>query len=231
LPPLPKTLRRAANLLLATPPTFVVTGTGRSGTGYAAQRLSGLGIACSHESYFTPGGIRLRDPDRPFGTKGDASWLAPPLLATMNIPVVHLVRSPAQVIYSLYSIGFFDPEFLSQHRPFLAFAARHFHVGNDPIDACIRWWLEWNRRCEAVATLRVPIEKFEERLPQLIAHIGLAPSRRGEPPSVSYNKRPSVYPRPLSRAEVERRIWAHPLAPEIANMARRYGYVAPEDRR
>lgn len=215
---------RTANVLLASRPEFVITGSGRCGTAYAAQRLTDLGIRCSHEGYFTPRGARYRNPDRMVGTKGDASWLAAPFAGSIGGRVIHLVRHPRDVVHSLYTIGFFDPSFRAYHRSFIAFAERYFQVGDDPLDASIRWYLEWNLKCEEAAGIRIRIEDFEEELPRLCRFIGLQPSRSAPPPMTSFNKRPSVYsvtPRP---EEIERRIRDHPRGDAVVAMASRYGY-------
>jgi hypothetical protein len=217
-------IRQAANILFARRPRFVIIGTGRCGTGYAARRLSDLGISCSHEAYFTPDGPRLWNRRRAAGTRGDSSGLAPPFIQAGEMPVVHLVRRPEDVIRSLHSIGLFDPDFRAWHEPYVAFDERYFDIGRDPFDACVRWYLEWNRRCERIAGLRVRIEHFEESLPRILAHIGIAPTRNSPPPARSYNSRPSVYPVPLTFSEVERRIGRHPLGRDLADMAELYGY-------
>jgi hypothetical protein len=62
------------------PISFVVTGVGRSGTGYTAKLLTRLGFPCSHEAVFFPAaeanrGKLFRDEPGPWG---EASWMAPP---------------------------------------------------------------------------------------------------------------------------------------------------------
>lgn len=219
-----RALLRAANLALASTPRFIITGSGRCGTAYAAKRLTDLGIRCSHEGYFTPAGPRLRNPDRMMGTRGDASWLAAPYAGWGDFKVVHLVRAPRDVVHSFHSIGFFDRRFRDYHRPFIAFAERFFEVGDDPLDACIRWYLEWNLICEEAADIRIRIEDFEQELPRLFRFIGIEPSLGASPPSRSFNKRPSVYSVSPGPAEVERRLLDHRRADAIAAMASRYGY-------
>ncbi|MFW6034492.1 MAG: hypothetical protein ACOC9R_05080, partial [bacterium] len=73
---------------------FVVTGLGHSGTGWAAQLFSRLGVPCGHERWFnpwrqTPGG-------------NDSSWLAVPHVDDLPAGwrIVHLVRDPLKVAQS-----------------------------------------------------------------------------------------------------------------------------------
>lgn len=214
----------ATNILLARRPRFVVTGTGRCGTRHVAAYLNAVGIPCSHEGYFTPDGPTLRNSKRAASAKGDVSWLAVPFLKRGNLPIVHLVRQPHEVIRSLYNIGFFDRRFRDVHGPFIAFAERHFEVGEDPFDACLRWYIEWNERCEAVAGLRIRVENLEDRLGDLTRHIGLEPSQAASPPPMDFNHWPPLHPRPLCSSDLAQRIRRHPRADALAEIAARYGY-------
>ena len=202
----------------------MIIGTGRCGTGYVAAYLTGLGIPCSHEGYFTPEGPTLRNPERPAGAKGDASWLAAPFVRRGDLPIVHLVRRPRDVIRSLYNIGFFDSRHRAVHRRFIAFAERHFEVGDDPFDACVRWYLAWNARCEAVAGLRIRVEDFEDNLPDLASHIGFAPTRKASVPPATFNSWMPLQSPPASSSQIARRLLRHPHAAGLAEMAERYGY-------
>lgn len=201
-----------------------MVGTGRCGTAYAARRLSDVGIPCSHERYYTPDGPKRRNPMRPYRARGDVSWLAVPFLAPGSLPVVHLVREPLAVIGSLFNIGFFDPRWRAAHAPFIRFAEQHFRVGSDPFDNCVRWYLEWNLRCERLAGLHVPIERFEEMLPTIADYIGTAAKQGAPPPSTSINSRPSVLAEPVSRSEVAARLGQHSCGRALFDMAARYGY-------
>lgn len=214
-----------ANVLLARPPQFVIIGTGRCGTSYAAALLSDLGIPCSHEGYFTPAGPKLRNPGRRADAKGDASWLAVPFVEPGDLPIVHLVRRPQDVIRSLYNMGFFDRRFRDVHRHFIAFAERHFAAGDDPFNACVRWYIEWNERCERAAGLRIRVEELGEKLPELFDHIGMAPTRTAPLPPPTINSWPVLHPAPLSRDEVEQHLRSHPHGAALAGIAGRYGYV------
>jgi len=59
---------------------FVVTGSGRSGTTYAARLFTALGVECGHEAVFRVDTSRFTG----FGPYvGDASWLAVPFVASL----------------------------------------------------------------------------------------------------------------------------------------------------
>lgn len=156
---------------------FVVTGCGRSGTGYVAALLSAAGRSCGHEAIFRPDTEWVPTTFR--APAGDASWLAAPFV--LRLPrgsvVVHLVRDPLEVVRSHLGIGFFSlrPQPLpiraqnavelvrrSLGRPirrhvraeFLRFIERH-----DPeilrapseLGRCLSYWVRWNSLVERSA--------------------------------------------------------------------------------
>ena len=83
---------------------FIITGCGRSGTGFMQSRLNAVGIKCGHESVFTSKGfLKWGELD------GDSSWYAAPFLdGFTDTNVIHLVRNPKDVIRSFYRIGVFS---------------------------------------------------------------------------------------------------------------------------
>ncbi len=155
-------------------PAFVVTGCGRSGTGYIAALLSALGHPCGHERVFTPWITRV--PALVSGS-GDASWLAAPFVRGLPVGtvVLHQVRDPRAVVRSLLGIGFFDPAGLGEevrslpervrrrfgrgpHRTlrsdFLDAIRRGVPTildGRTPIERAVRYWTRWNALVEPSA--------------------------------------------------------------------------------
>jgi len=83
---------------------FLVTGTGRCGTGYIARLLTESGLLCTHEKVFGPRGIE-KPSRKPLG---DSSWLAAPYLNNFPGPIIHIVRHPLAVLNSLYGTGLFS---------------------------------------------------------------------------------------------------------------------------
>ena len=138
---------------------IVVTGTGYSGTGYAAAVLNQLGIRCGHEAVYRLDGNRPRD-----GWQADSSWMAPPVLDG-DETVIHLVRRPVDVINSMWTSERLPKE---QAR----WGADYF-PDFDPV----RFYVDWNRRCEAVADLRVQVEGIHH--PEVPTNVNT--KRRGDP--------------------------------------------------
>lgn len=119
-------------------PPFVVTGVGRSGTGYMAALLSSIGFRCGHERVFTP--FLDRAPTR--GTfSSDSSWLAGPFVRQLpaGTVVLHQVRDPLAVVRSMLGTRFFDETFrlpVPQRARRLAFVAKSttlFTLGCGPM--------------------------------------------------------------------------------------------------
>jgi len=132
---------------------FLVTGAGRSGTGYIANVLTFLGCLTGHEDIFGP--AKLDDAEEivwPAEVPGDSSWLGAPYLDALprGTLVLHQVREPVANARSSLRIRFFSTpswyrSFAEQHAPTLL-------LGSEP-ERCLRYWLEWNRMAERARTM------------------------------------------------------------------------------
>ncbi|MES2119074.1 MAG: hypothetical protein V4513_00680 [Pseudomonadota bacterium] len=214
---------RAANYLLAREPEFAIVGTGRSGTTFTAEYLNHIGIPCSHEKYFTSEGPTLRNARRPFYSRGDASWMAVPYVTQMGIPVVHQIRNPIAVIRSLMRIQFFDPAARDHHGEFIRFALRHFRATDDQLGNCIRWYIDWNRRCEDVSSFRFRVEDFDPAIAEIFAKLGYSPSPDKADVSEQLNSRASPTGHNLSD-KFEEELRAHRHFDELQELSEKYGY-------
>ena len=91
-------------------PGFIITGCGRSGTGYISSCLDESGIPCSHERVFSPKETHKTFSEIKNG-EGEASWYAAPFLQDaqkMSAKVIHIVRDPLAVANSFYRLGVFS---------------------------------------------------------------------------------------------------------------------------
>lgn len=130
---------------------FVVTGCARSGLGFTARVLTGLGAPCGHEDVFnTPAFEGSGTVVWPRNLAGDASWLAAPVLGKLpeRSVVLHQVRHPLATIHGLYASGFFERA--TSHRAFVHDFLPETKLGG-PLVRCMRFWLEWNRMIEGAA--------------------------------------------------------------------------------
>lgn len=107
---------------------FLVTGCGRSGTGWAAALFTTLGHPCKHEGQFAWNKAGPLE-------GGESSWLAVPHLDTLpqDTRILRIMRDPYEVVQSIMARGFlrhgadtFDG-YVEHHRPDI-FASRT-HLG------------------------------------------------------------------------------------------------------
>lgn len=143
-------------------PRAVITGTGRSGTGYMSRLITeATGHAtCGHEGWFAELG------DRTPGLDVDSSWLALPDIeaGTWSGPVVHVVRNPVACVASLLRTEFFG---VLVDAPYPAFALANCKPAADalaisPVAAAVEFWAHWNARCAAAAHLTVRLEDVSD---------------------------------------------------------------------
>ncbi|WP_162622654.1 hypothetical protein [Salinisphaera orenii] len=109
---------------------FLVTGCGRSGTNYVADRLKSSGVNCGHERVFSVTGPL----DNADDFEGDASWFAAPFISARysRLKVLHIVREPREVVDSFHRIG------LCSDRRF-----RHFSGGKNVASTIFRFNLNF----------------------------------------------------------------------------------------
>lgn len=201
---------RGRRLILGQP-EFVVVGTGRCGTGYVASVLNEVGIRCGHEDVYGPDGVH---PSRRL--RGDASWLAAPSLDHFRGVVWHLVRHPIAVVQSFLHLGFFRTEPWDVYKDY---AARFVPFSADELDTAIRWYVEWNRRCEAVADFRCQLEDIEPGLRQLA---GLISSPRDYFPKL--DRVNLKLDQKITDADFEDRIRSHARWNSLLSLGTKYGY-------
>ena len=181
-------IRRYDPLVESSHLRFVVTGTGRSGTGYASKLFTAAGLPCGHEDYFDvwPAigevGVqrdmpmmlirrpyhRVRESQRRrrLAIVGDASWMAVPRLVRFKGLSMLQLRHPAKVVRSFLATGFFTD--MSTHRRQRGYALRYFGLTGDPIEDALRWWVEWNRRAAQHCDIVFALESLS---PELLAGI------------------------------------------------------------
>lgn len=146
---------------------FIVTGSGRCGTGYAAQLLSALGYHCGHEVAFDWQTIAANTWSIPFALRGcDSSWLAMPLIARLpqDAVVLHQVRNPLKVVRSLMGISFMSEE-NRRSDPYTRIADAVVVCPADELEACMHFWTQWNRRIgeetEGRTSMRYRLEELD----------------------------------------------------------------------
>jgi len=196
---------------------YLITGTGRCGTGYIAMVLRSAGVKCGHENVFGQHGIEYaRDNSQCWDA--DSSWLAVPFLNDPildDVTIVHLVRHPKDVIDSYLSMRFWtDPIYATfvawplQYLPDL----RRYEA---PGEKSAYFYLRWNRRIEPHGDV---FHRVEDDVVTLLDKLGISYQGKELFDDKKYNTR-RTYPSDVNLHELP-----DPLRSEILDMGRRYGY-------
>jgi hypothetical protein len=154
-------------------PEFVFVSTGRAGSKFISEFLSRIGIPTAHERFFTSTGIR-----KGLFYKGDSSWQAVPYIEKKsvhkNFIVLHHVRHPLDVISSSLGSNFFSG---TQDSPFTRFASNNFQLIGDEMIDNVRWWVEWNLRCENISCFSFKIEEIEFCFEKILDILNTTPTK------------------------------------------------------
>lgn len=142
-----------------TPPRAVITGTGRSGSGYIAQVLREAGVPCGHEEWWNPQHVHTD------GLLIDSSWCALAIgLDRYKGHVFHQVRHPLDVVSS-----FMHEEPDSTYRPL-----RLQTMPTDPDDPVEFGMLAWYCYVELAEHRAQRTWRLEDVNPGLIVDIAAA---------------------------------------------------------
>lgn len=139
---------------------LVITGTGRSATGYIARVLQTAGVEVGHEGVFGPLQALGEAPVEWRDLPGDSSWLAVPLLETITATVVLQVRHPVATIASLVGMGLFADS-APQHGPYRRVIEIHAgHVLDHPteVERAAAFWTLWTTRARRYASAWYRVE-------------------------------------------------------------------------
>lgn len=218
---------------------FLVTGTGRCGTGYLAQLLTRLGLPTGHEQVYHPGNLATGEFHWNV-ERGEASWLAAPFLAHFQGDAVHLVRHPLDVIGSFAGIGFFerrpgDPGY--EYTRWAYVGAGLEPPADEALDPAGRerlavarataHYVRWNRLIERHARWRFRIEDLDVAGVRVLTELLGAPRREALVRGVLASLPRDVNTR--ARREVGWGDVPDDVRGELASVARDYGYDAPDD--
>lgn len=171
-------------------PTFerlLVTGIGRSGTGYMARVLTEAGLPCGHEALY--GADTARRPGWQ-NRRAESSWYAAPWIGSLgpSTLIVHLMRHPVDWLgswaHTVWPKG-------KRHSPTMRFLARVTGINwdrlaeEDPLDAAMRLWVSYNafiaggwQKTDAVIETKLVETVTARWLAQTLARLGLERSEK-----------------------------------------------------
>lgn len=177
---------------------YLITGTGRCGTQYAAFYLQAIGLDIRHEKV---------------GRDGTSDWGFPRVLDFER--AIHIYREPLACISSLNEVS--DPDHIFWHGV----------IDNSPVQwtdsvlvRSMKHWLYWNRLCEAAADCNLAIENWS---PLFVSkYFGI------DQPDPGISKRTHAWDQEFKQLRWEDLAATNPhLTRLIRNQARRYGYQIP----
>jgi hypothetical protein len=201
---------------------LLITGCGRSGTGFMSKIFEAVGVPSGHEVSFNP--IQHVWP----WVGVESSWLAAPFLEQLlsSVHVVHQVRHPLAVIRSFMSYGFFD-----QLNDYVNFCYRHapeICEWPDPLDRCIQYWISWN---EMVEKHNVPCHRVEDLSALQLVEMSLSAGFEVSEKAFEVVLRKWIdakvghlHTLPLRSVAAEE-LLARPLGQKLQEVAGRYGYA------
>lgn len=204
----------------------LITGTGRSGTGYIARVLQLAGVQIAHEGVYGPLQALGADPRlRWFDLDGDASWLALPIAHRHIGPVFLAVREPLAVIGSMLRRGLFADDG-RQHGHYRAvietFAAEAMAQPTEQERAAM-FWAHWNlqalERCDGWWRITEPLAAVYDvaaSLGRTLDPSAVARAVVQTPPT--YNGTTDSVPLPLAALP------DGPARDAMLDMANRFGY-------
>lgn len=180
-------------------PRYVVASTGRSGSGWIAKVLTDCGLACGHERWWNPFGVRDHT------LLGDSSWMAAFDLDDFDGLVVHQVRHPLDVVRSLVG-GWSKVDEYAPHR------LAHLEPSGDDLVDAMRIVLGWNEQIAEHADTTWRVEDVEA------LHVAWLGNAIGEPVAIATAERAlAATPRTYNRHQSRRGLtWADlPDVPEL----------------
>lgn len=160
----------------ATEPRFVILGTGRHGSGYAAAALTAAGWNVGHEQWWNP----LLG--RTHGLDGDSSWIATVTLDPDYAGAIfHQVRHPLRYVESQAKA----PDWGEYRGLKLAGVGQ---IIDDPIERALAEWVCFNAAAEELAFERWCLDEFDDVAPAIVEHyVGSPTGPPGEAPSKTTN--------------------------------------------
>lgn len=207
---------------------FLVAGTGRNGSRWIAEVLTGLGLLCGHEKFPMNGRPAQHLDDD--GFVGDASFQCVPHLRKVRelspgIVIFHQVREPLGYVTSIMGSGGFEHSMTtaSPHGKYqMDNVVPKIHPGPDRVTTAMKMWVHWNDMATPYANMRYRVEDVTPyRVRDILAWLG---ERRSldEIEEAMEKAWPNVHIK--SGLDYEERFRKSTFYPEMKAAAKFYGY-------
>lgn len=208
---------------------FLISGTGRCGTGFCTRLFLSAGVNCSHEGIFNLHGwenayrqlLHMRShPSQ--GWQAEASWLAFPHLMRSelyNVTVIHLVREPIKVVESLIRMGFFTLSPVLPYSSYVHHYLPYMEQLEDPVEKAVYMYLKINWFVEERADV---FHRIEDEPTELLDKLGIDYQEKELFDNRTHNTRTNYCD--YGEEEVDFDKLPTHLREEIMQMGERYGY-------
>jgi hypothetical protein len=186
---------------------ILITGSPRSGTGYAAQILCRQGLSVGHEKVRDDGISAWQwcvfDDEYP--------WMLQRRRNYAISTVLHQVRNPLKVIASLSVLRDVDWAFISKHV--------NMDYCCDDLERRCTFWLEWTQMADMQAKFRYRVEDIEKEWPRIFRVAGgwqnWTPAAESQPRDYNTRKHEGLTWPELLQSD---------LGEQVAKRAMLYGY-------
>ena len=223
---------------------YIITGTGRCGTLFAANYLTSSGIPCTHEAVFTPFGLDyalevLAGKRKPVSSKvsigdnlsddyemylnAESSYMSAPFLGEFSrSQVIHMVRNPIKVVASfVFDRGYFNANGPSPNPeifPYEDFVYTHLPSLREdvpPIDRACLFWVGWNEMIEASGAVDYR-HRLEDPVEELANFLGSS-GTYSKVSNAAKEPPPKWSPAQIQTPSIRKR---------FKDLARKYGYFS-----
>ena len=143
---------------------YVITGTGRSGTGFMFKLFWNNGFHCGHESVLVSPGNYASDIEKTV-LNAESSWLVAPHLkelkeAQPNVRIIHLIRTPISVIKSFIDIGH-DTSGIWRQRNLDIVPFIPIKDSDNDVDIFSQYYISWYNYIKPYADIVLNIDNFD----------------------------------------------------------------------
>ena len=149
---------------------FLITGMPRSGTRFMTALFRSAGLSASHEGLFGPLG-----PNKNVIKNVESSWMSVPYLKEYKHQfkkIIHITRHPLYVLASLKRRNFFG-RIMDKYDYFVWNHLKSIVMYDNSITAIIQFWIDWNKKIERYADVRVQIEDINENKEKFFENLGI----------------------------------------------------------
>ena len=207
--------------------SYIVIGTGRSGTGFMSKLLTNNGIKCGHESIFGVTCDLNIYKKKMYNTdlNADSSWLSVPFIDEITklndcIKFIHVVRDPIKVIKSFIELDLFNDNNFSSS-PYVTLINHYSNLDyTSQIDRVISYYVTWFKKIEGSDINKIVINLENIDYGNLSNFLGVTINPLNEKVNTKVGKKSKI----IIESELIKEVKDSPLYSELYEISKKYGY-------